>query len=45
MSAKLELNLRTLLSQCEELVKEEDQRWRLTRYIKSIDSMIQELKN
>lgn len=45
MTAKLELNIRTLLVQCEELVKEEDQRWRLPRYIKSIDSMIQELKD
>lgn len=45
MSAKLELNLRTLLAQCEELVKDEEQQWRLKSYIKSIDSMIQELRD
>lgn len=45
MAAKLEINIRSLLSTCEELVKDEEQRWRLTRYIKSIDMMLKELED
>ncbi|KAG5670973.1 hypothetical protein PVAND_001201 [Polypedilum vanderplanki] len=45
MAAKLEINIRSLLSTCEELVKEEDQKWKLTRYIKSLDLMINELSD
>jgi unconventional SNARE in the endoplasmic reticulum protein 1 len=43
MAAKLELNIRSLFGTCNELVDQEDQHWRLTRYIKSLDSMIAEL--
>lgn len=41
--SKLELNIKTLLRTCEELVKEEEQKWRLTHYIKSLDLMLKEL--
>lgn len=43
MAAKLENSIRTLLGTCEEIVDDQDQRWRLQKYIKSLDSMIQEL--
>lgn len=42
---KLEINVRTLLGTCEELLKEDDQKWRLTHYIKSLDLMIKELED
>ena len=45
MSAKLEINIKTLLVHCEELVKDDSQRWRLSRYIKSIDTMLKELED
>lgn len=45
MSAKLELSIRSLLGTCEELVKDEEQRWRLSRYIKSLDTMLKELED
>ena len=45
MSAKLEINIKTLLVHCEELVKDDSQRWRLSRYIKSLDSMLKELED
>lgn len=45
MSQKLEINLKSLIAHCEELVKEEDQRWRLNRYVKSLDSMLKELED
>jgi hypothetical protein len=45
MAAKLELNIRTLLNTCEQLAKEEEQKWRLPHYIKSLDSMILELED
>lgn len=45
MSAKLEINIKSLLGHCEELVKDEEQRWRLCRYIKSLDSMLKELED
>lgn len=45
MSKKLEANIRSLLSHCEELVKDSEQKWRLNRYIKSLDSMIKELED
>lgn len=34
-----------MLTHCEELVKDEEQKWRLSRYIKSLDSMIKELED
>lgn len=45
MSAKLEINIKSLLTHCEGLVKDEEQRWRLNRYIKSLDVMLQELQD
>jgi unconventional SNARE in the endoplasmic reticulum protein 1 len=45
MSAKLELNIRSLIGTCEELVKDEEQRWRLNRYLKSLDTMMKELED
>lgn len=43
MSAKLENDVRGLLSHCEELANEDVKDWRLKKYIKSLDIMIQEL--
>lgn len=43
MSAKLEINVRSLIAHCEELIDDESQRWRLTKYIKNLDMMINEL--
>lgn len=43
MSTKLELDVRGLLAHCEELAQEDDKDWRLKKYIKSLDTMIQEL--
>ncbi|XP_070494112.1 vesicle transport protein USE1 [Chironomus tepperi] len=42
---KLEINIRTLLGTCEVLSKDEEQKWRLTHYIKSLDLMIKELED
>ncbi|XP_055845923.1 vesicle transport protein USE1 [Episyrphus balteatus] len=44
MVTKLEINLRSLLSTCEELVKDETNFWRLKKFIKSMDVMIEELQ-
>lgn len=44
MSTKLNVNIRTLLSNCEELSKDEENYWRLKKFIKSLDTMIEELK-
>lgn len=43
--AKLERDIAALVQTCEELVKDVDQRWRLTRYLKSIDGMLTELQD
>lgn len=45
MSAKLEINVRSLIAHCEELVKDDNQRWRLNKYIKNLDIMLQELND
>ncbi|XP_023299790.2 vesicle transport protein USE1 [Lucilia cuprina] len=45
MATKLNVNIRTLLANCEELAKEEVNFWRLKKFIKSLDTMIDELKN
>lgn len=45
MATKLNVNIRTLLANCEELAKEEANFWRLKKFIKSLDTMIDELKN
>ncbi|KAM7358418.1 vesicle transport protein Use1 [Cochliomyia hominivorax] len=45
MATKLNVNIRTLLANCEELAKEEVNFWRLKKFIKSLDTMINELKN
>lgn len=44
MAAKLEVNLASLIVTCEELTNEEDS-WRLTRYIKNLDIMLSELSD
>lgn len=45
MSSKLEINIRTLIVQCEELIKEDSNNWLLKKYIRSLDTMIKELEN
>lgn len=44
MVTKLEINLRSLLASCEELVKDETNFWRLKKFIQSMDVMIEELQ-
>lgn len=46
MTTKLEINIRSLLSHCEELAKSNDDAnsWRIKKYIKSLDTMIKELE-
>lgn len=44
MVTKLNVNIRTLLLNCEELSKDETNYWRLKKFIKSLDTMIDELK-
>lgn len=44
MTSKLEINVRSLLKQCEEMATVDQQDWRLSKYIKSLDTMIQELE-
>lgn len=41
MGSKLEMDVRGLLAHCEELADSKD--WRLKKYIKSLDTMIDEL--
>lgn len=43
MNSKLEMDVRGLLSHCEELANADNSDWRLKKYIKSLDTMIQEL--
>lgn len=45
MSSKLEINIRTLIVQCEDLVKDGSNNWLLKKYIKSLDTMIKELED
>ncbi|XP_055376208.1 vesicle transport protein USE1 [Condylostylus longicornis] len=45
MLAKLEVDIRILLTNCEELSKDESNFWRLKKFIKSLDTMIYELKD
>ncbi|CRL07324.1 CLUMA_CG020303, isoform A [Clunio marinus] len=42
---KIENNLRSLLRLCEEIIEDEEQKWRLSRYIKKMDIMLQELSD
>ncbi|XP_055609529.1 vesicle transport protein USE1 [Uranotaenia lowii] len=44
MSSKLEINVRSLIAQCEEMIGEDGQDWRLKKYIRSLDTMIFELE-
>ncbi|EAA11067.4 AGAP005893-PA [Anopheles gambiae str. PEST] len=44
MASKLEINIRSLIAQCEEIVAVDKQDWRLKKYIRSLDIMIQELE-
>lgn len=44
MTTKLEINIRTLIVQCEELVKDDANNWLLKKYIRSLDTMIKELE-
>lgn len=45
MAAKLEINVRALLGTCEQLIKEQDQQWRLPSYIRNLDQMVNELES
>uniref|UniRef100_U5EV67 Vesicle transport protein USE1 n=1 Tax=Corethrella appendiculata TaxID=1370023 RepID=U5EV67_9DIPT len=44
MTSKLEINIRSLIAQCEEIVNTDQDNWRLKKYIKSLDTMIRELE-
>uniref|UniRef100_A0A182QXN9 Vesicle transport protein USE1 n=1 Tax=Anopheles farauti TaxID=69004 RepID=A0A182QXN9_9DIPT len=44
MTSKLEINIRSLITQCEEIVAVDKQDWRLKKYIRSLDIMIQEFE-
>ena len=44
MVTKLNVNIRTLLTNCEDLAKNEDNYWRLKKFIKSLGTMIEELQ-
>lgn len=43
MASKLEANIRSLVTHCEELVQDEADSWMLKSYIKSLDTLIEEL--
>lgn len=45
MASKLEINVRTLIVQCEDLAKDDTNNWLLKKYIKSLDTMIKELED
>lgn len=45
MATKLEINVRTLIVQCEDLAKDDANSWLLKKYIKSLDTMINELQD
>uniref|UniRef100_A0A2M4BYA4 Vesicle transport protein USE1 n=1 Tax=Anopheles marajoara TaxID=58244 RepID=A0A2M4BYA4_9DIPT len=45
MTSKLEVNFRTLISQCEGIVAVDPQDWRLKKYIRSLDTMLAELED
>lgn len=44
MATKLNVNIRTLLTNCEDLSKSEDNFWRLQKFLKSLSIMINELE-
>jgi len=44
MATKLNVNIRTLLANCEDLAKSEQNFWRLQKFIKSLDTMLAELE-
>lgn len=44
MATKLNVNIRTLLANCEDLAKSEQNFWRLQKFIKSLDTMLDELE-
>ncbi|XP_034133109.1 vesicle transport protein USE1 isoform X1 [Drosophila guanche] len=44
MATKLNVNIRTVLSNCEELAKSEENFWRLQKFIKALDIMVAELQ-
>lgn len=44
MSTKLEINIRSLISHCEEMANDNNKDWRLKKYIKSLDTMILEFQ-
>ncbi|EDW17320.1 vesicle transport protein USE1 [Drosophila mojavensis] len=43
MATKLNVNIRTLLTNCEDLAKSEDNFWRLQKFLKSLETMVAEL--
>jgi unconventional SNARE in the endoplasmic reticulum protein 1 len=44
MSSTLEINIRSLLTNCEEMASADNKDWRLKKYIKSLDVMINEFE-
>jgi Membrane fusion protein Use1 len=44
MSSTLEINIRSLLASCEDMASADNKDWRLKKYIKSLDVMINELE-
>lgn len=44
MASTLEINIRSLIVQCEELAKDDTNNWLLKKYIRSLDTMINELE-
>ncbi|GLH01277.1 Vesicle transport protein USE1 [Gryllus bimaculatus] len=43
--SRLEVNVRRLLSQCENMAKEDSQDWRLHKYISALDEMVSSLQS
>uniref|UniRef100_A0AAG5DBQ7 Vesicle transport protein USE1 n=1 Tax=Anopheles atroparvus TaxID=41427 RepID=A0AAG5DBQ7_ANOAO len=43
MTSKLEINIRSLIAQCENMVTVNKDDWRLNKYLRSLDTMIDEL--
>jgi SNARE protein 1 len=44
MSTKLEINIRSLIAQCEQIIEINKEDWRLKKFIRSLEIMIDELQ-
>lgn len=44
MSTKLEFSFRGLLKHCEDAAEEDNQDWRLKKYVRTLDKMLNELE-